>query len=358
MREQNGILLDFGRDGSGVCWAKFRFRPMQEDTFRSADVCQHMQQFIRGECWRLVTNTDGYKIVSIKFRNQDPAVCVPLAGECTRVLGLVISVKGVANNAKEIQFKLEDGKNVTYTAIPRDPLFGAQPNSTYIFGLDKNGKVCTFTGAGVQDAKACTSKTLKYPICKQAPSSWFQSPDAGAGKECDATRSVERQALVTSTQRAGTQCQVNFKYVGSNKAMKDGQYAASDDIACQAKENEAYWVLVDSKTDKFCGPKKPKSMASSAYCTGPAQPANLEVCKFAPQSWFDKDPVISPEKGSPGAAGAAGAAGIAGAAGLSSGRSTIAASVVISRPATDAASCSAVRTTLVGSITPAFTRFS
>jgi hypothetical protein len=35
-----------------------------------------------------------------------------------------------------------------------------------------------------------------------------------------------------------------------------------------------------------------------------------------------------------------------------------AASVVISRPATEAASCSAVRTTLVGSITPADTRFS
>ena len=45
-------------------------------------------------------------------------------------------------------------------------------------------------------------------------------------------------------------------------------------------------------------------------------------------------------------------------AGLSSGISLTAASVVISRPATEAASCSAVRTTLVGSITPAATRFS
>jgi hypothetical protein len=43
---------------------------------------------------------------------------------------------------------------------------------------------------------------------------------------------------------------------------------------------------------------------------------------------------------------------------LSSGSSLTAASVVISRPATDAASWSAVRTTLVGSMTPAWTRFS
>ncbi len=49
--------------------------------------------------------------------------------------------------------------------------------------------------------------------------------------------------------------------------------------------------------------------------------------------------------------------GMAG-ADLSSGISLIAASVVISRPATEAASCSAVRTTLVGSITPAAARFS
>ena len=48
--------------------------------------------------------------------------------------------------------------------------------------------------------------------------------------------------------------------------------------------------------------------------------------------------------------------GIAGIAGLSSGRSPIIASVVISRLATDAASCKAVLTTLVGSIIPAFTR--
>ena len=47
-----------------------------------------------------------------------------------------------------------------------------------------------------------------------------------------------------------------------------------------------------------------------------------------------------------------------GIAGLSSGISLTAASVVISRPATEAASWSAVRTTLVGSITPAWTRFS
>ena len=37
------------------------------------------------------------------------------------------------------------------------------------------------------------------------------------------------------------------------------------------------------------------------------------------------------------------------------GASTIAASVVISRPATEAASCRAVRTTLAGSMTPAVT---
>ena len=42
-----------------------------------------------------------------------------------------------------------------------------------------------------------------------------------------------------------------------------------------------------------------------------------------------------------------------GIAGLSSGISAMPASVVISRPAADAASCSAVQTTLVGSITPA-----
>ena len=45
-------------------------------------------------------------------------------------------------------------------------------------------------------------------------------------------------------------------------------------------------------------------------------------------------------------------------AGLSSGSSATVASVVMRRPATDAASWSAVRTTLVGSITPADTRFS
>jgi len=50
--------------------------------------------------------------------------------------------------------------------------------------------------------------------------------------------------------------------------------------------------------------------------------------------------------------------GIAGIAGLSSGFSAIAASVVIRRPETEAASCRAMRTTLVGSITPAATRFS
>ena len=42
----------------------------------------------------------------------------------------------------------------------------------------------------------------------------------------------------------------------------------------------------------------------------------------------------------------------------SSGRSTTTASVVSSRLAIDAAFCNALRTTLVGSITPAFTRFS
>ena len=47
-----------------------------------------------------------------------------------------------------------------------------------------------------------------------------------------------------------------------------------------------------------------------------------------------------------------------GIAGLSSGISLTAASVVMSRPATDAAFWSAVRTTLVGSITPAWTKFS
>ncbi len=46
------------------------------------------------------------------------------------------------------------------------------------------------------------------------------------------------------------------------------------------------------------------------------------------------------------------------AAGFSSGTSAMVASVVMRRPATDAASWSAVRTTLVGSMTPAFTRFS
>src|SRR5690606_28625671 len=50
--------------------------------------------------------------------------------------------------------------------------------------------------------------------------------------------------------------------------------------------------------------------------------------------------------------------GIAGIEDLSSGASQIAASVVISKPATEAASCNAVRTTLVGSITPAAARFS
>ena len=39
-----------------------------------------------------------------------------------------------------------------------------------------------------------------------------------------------------------------------------------------------------------------------------------------------------------------------------SGFSAIIASVVTSRPATEAASCSAVRTTFVGSMMPAFTR--
>ena len=48
--------------------------------------------------------------------------------------------------------------------------------------------------------------------------------------------------------------------------------------------------------------------------------------------------------------------GIAGAAEPFFGASTTAASVVISRPATEAASCSAVRTTLAGSITPWATR--
>ncbi len=47
-----------------------------------------------------------------------------------------------------------------------------------------------------------------------------------------------------------------------------------------------------------------------------------------------------------------------GIAGLSSGSSAMAASVVIRRPAIDAASWRAARTTLVGSITPALTRFS
>jgi len=49
--------------------------------------------------------------------------------------------------------------------------------------------------------------------------------------------------------------------------------------------------------------------------------------------------------------------GIAG-ADLSSGTSETVASVVMRRPATEAAFWSAVRTTLVGSITPAATRFS
>ncbi len=48
----------------------------------------------------------------------------------------------------------------------------------------------------------------------------------------------------------------------------------------------------------------------------------------------------------------------AGMAGLSSGSSDTAASVVMSRPETEAASCRAVRTTLVESITPLSTRFS
>ena len=50
--------------------------------------------------------------------------------------------------------------------------------------------------------------------------------------------------------------------------------------------------------------------------------------------------------------------GMAGMPGLSSTMSEIAASVVMSRPATDAASCSAERTTLVGSITPDWIWFS
>ena len=47
-----------------------------------------------------------------------------------------------------------------------------------------------------------------------------------------------------------------------------------------------------------------------------------------------------------------------GIAGFSLGTSATIASVVMSRPATDAASCSAVRTTLVGSMMPLATRFS
>ena len=50
--------------------------------------------------------------------------------------------------------------------------------------------------------------------------------------------------------------------------------------------------------------------------------------------------------------------GIAGICFFSSGFSTIVASVVSNRPATDAAFSSAIRATLVGSITPDFTRFS
>ena len=45
-------------------------------------------------------------------------------------------------------------------------------------------------------------------------------------------------------------------------------------------------------------------------------------------------------------------------AGFSSFRSTTTHSVVSSNPAIDAAFCSAVRVTLVGSMTPAFTRSS
>jgi hypothetical protein len=47
--------------------------------------------------------------------------------------------------------------------------------------------------------------------------------------------------------------------------------------------------------------------------------------------------------------------GIAGAAGSFFGTSATIASVVISRPAIKAASCRAVRTTLVGSIMPTYT---
>ena len=46
---------------------------------------------------------------------------------------------------------------------------------------------------------------------------------------------------------------------------------------------------------------------------------------------------------------------MAGAGAFFFGASATAASVVINRPATEAASCSAVRTTLAGSMTPAWT---
>ena len=48
--------------------------------------------------------------------------------------------------------------------------------------------------------------------------------------------------------------------------------------------------------------------------------------------------------------------GIAGIADFGSGFSATIASVVINNPATDAASCRACRTTLVGSMMPAWTR--
>ena len=119
--------------------------------------------------------------------------------------------------------------------------------------------------------------------------------------------------------------------------------------------NEAELEAIDAEAERRDGQRGRKRAVADADPAGaPSEPTKERAGERAPRPFL----LLSLGPDLEVHAAHAAAAGMPPAAGLSSGSSLTAASVVMSRPATEAASWSAVRTTLVGSITPAWTRFS
>ena len=98
-------------------------------------------------------------------------------------------------------------------------------------------------------------------------------------KKCDKPRWV-RGLVLKNTATKGKPCSVEFAW-NEGKATWVGN--PTDERCRQIKPNAVWWINPDGQ--RVCGVDHPNIGAPGA-CTGVAKPSNIEVCKYAPESWF------------------------------------------------------------------------